>query len=174
MAVTYQLARVPAGYLAACRQSADASPDGDHGWDPPAEDQLDLDWAPMLLRRVCELGDLDEAHTQALREATDGDTTIDLAFLDVPPHDIAPFGTTPTALSEAQVARIADLLDQIDFPAILAALPRSEKRAARRIGSWAPEITGGPRKYLRHHFEALRTFYRTAADRRLLVALWAD
>ncbi|MEU6762329.1 DUF1877 domain-containing protein [Streptomyces sp. NPDC046853] len=132
MAVTQQLARVSADYLAACRRSADTSPDGDHGWDPPAADGLDLDWAPTLLRRVCELADLDEAHTQALRQATDGDTAIDLAFLDVPPRDLAPFGTTPTALNETQVARIADLLDQIDFPATLAALRTFYRAAARR------------------------------------------
>ncbi|MGW6058100.1 DUF1877 family protein [Streptomyces sp. NPDC055189] len=174
MAVTQQLARVSADYLAACRQSAEASPDGDHGWDPPAADVLDLDWAPTLLRRVCELTDLDEAHAQALSKATDGDDAIDLAFLDVPPHDIARFGSTPTALSEPEVARISNLLDQIDFPAILAGLPRREKRAARLIGHWAPEIIGGPRKYLRHYFEALRVFYRDAAQRRLLVVLWWD
>ncbi|GGV24826.1 hypothetical protein GCM10010277_05340 [Streptomyces longisporoflavus] len=174
MAVTQQLARVPAEYLAACRQSAGASPDGDHGWDPPEADTLDLDWAPNLLRRVCELADLDEAYTRALRQATDGDAAIDLAFLGIPPHDIAPFDATPTALSEARVARVADLLDQIDFPAILAGLPRNERKAARLIGHGASEIIGGPRAYLRPHFEALRVFYRGAAQRGLLVVLWWD
>lgn len=54
MAVTQQLARIPAEYLAACRQAASESPDRDSHWNPPSEDVLDLDWAPALLERVCE------------------------------------------------------------------------------------------------------------------------
>ncbi|WP_409235759.1 hypothetical protein [Streptomyces sp. PA5.6] len=49
MAVTQQLARVSAQYLDTCRTSAATSPDGDHRWDPPAVDVLDLDWAPYLI-----------------------------------------------------------------------------------------------------------------------------
>ncbi|MGW5868603.1 DUF1877 domain-containing protein [Streptomyces sp. NPDC055239] len=174
MAVTQQLARVPAEYVDACRQSADTSPDGDHGWDPPTADVLDLDWAPRLLVRVCELAGLDEPHMRALRQSTDGDTAIDLGFLDVPPHDIAPFDVTPTALSVVQVAHIADLLGEIDFPAVLAGLPAREAKAARLIGLGAQDIMGGPRKYLGEYFEALREFYRGAARRRLLLVLWWD
>ncbi|WP_216353423.1 hypothetical protein [Streptomyces sp. JHA26] len=45
MTVTQQLARVPAEYLAACRQAGGTSADGDPCWDPPAADVLDLEHA---------------------------------------------------------------------------------------------------------------------------------
>lgn len=174
MAVTQQLARIPAEYLASCRQSADTSPDGDPLWDPPPADVLDLDWAPSLLERVCELGGLDDVHRNALQQALDGGTAIDLAFLNAHPHAIAPFGPAPTALSAAQVARVAELLGQIDFPALLAALPTDEAEAASLIGNGADKIVGGPKKYVLGHFNALRTFYRAASQRQLLIVLWWD
>ncbi|MFC9932547.1 DUF1877 family protein [Streptomyces sp. NPDC127190] len=174
MAVTQQLARISAKYLASCRQSADASPDGDPPWDPLPTDVLDLDWAPFLLERVCELGGLDAIHRNALRQALDGDTAIDLAFLNTHPHAIAPFGPAPTALSAAQVARVAELLGQIDFPALLAALPTDEAEAACLIGHGADKIVDGPKKYLLRHFNALCEFYRGASQRQLLVVLWWD
>lgn len=174
MAVTQQLARIPAEYLASCRQSAEASPDGDHLWDPPAADVLDLDWAPFLLGRVCELGGLDDAHRNALRQALDGDTAINLTFLNTHPNAIGPFGPAPTALSEAQVTRAADLLGQIDFPAILASLPTDETEVASLIGNGADKIIGGSKEYLLGHFNAMREFYRGASQRQLLVVLWWD
>jgi uncharacterized protein DUF1877 len=174
MAVTQQLARIPAEYLASCRQSADAPKDGDPLWDPPSADVLDLDWAPFLLERVCELGGLDDVHRSALRQALDGDTAIDLAFLNTHPHAIGPFGPAPTALSAAEVARTAELLGQIDFPALLAALPADEAEAASLIGNGADKIVGGPKKYVLRHFNALREFYRAASRRQLLVVLWWD
>ncbi|NEA89232.1 DUF1877 family protein [Streptomyces sp. SID9913] len=174
MAVTQQLARIPAEYLASCRQSAAASPDGDHLWDPPSADVLDLDWAPFLIERVCELGGLDGVHRCALRQALDGDPAIDLAFLNTHPHAIAPFGPDPTALSAAHVTRVEELLGQIDFPTLLAALPADEAEAAALIGNNADNIAGGLNKYVLGHFNALREFYRDASRRQLLVVLWWD
>ncbi|MFD9777798.1 DUF1877 domain-containing protein [[Kitasatospora] papulosa] len=174
MAVNQQLARIPAQYLAACRQSASMSPDRDPHWDPPAYDVLDLDWAPRLLERVGEIAGLDEVHLSALREATDGDTALDLAFLNTHPHAIAPFGPAPTALSAPQVARVSELLGQINMPALLDALPTDDREAGSLIGHEATKITGGPRAYLLRHFNALRDFYLDAAKRHLLVVLWWD
>ncbi|SEG87314.1 hypothetical protein SAMN05216223_11875 [Actinacidiphila yanglinensis] len=174
MAVTQQLARIPAEYLASCRRSADASPDGDPRWDPPTADVLDLDWAPFLLERVCELGGLDDVRRHALRQALDGEAAIDLAFLTTHPHAIGPFGPAPTALSATQVTVAAELLGRIDFPALLTTLPADEKEAAALIGNGADRIVGGPRKYLLEHFHALRDFYRGASRRQLLVVLWWD
>ncbi|MEU6245765.1 DUF1877 family protein [Streptomyces sp. NPDC047024] len=174
MAVTQQLARIPAEHLAACRRSADASPTGDPHWDPPAGDVLDLDWAPVLLARVGEVTGLDEVRLGALRRATDGDTTIDLGFLHTHPHAIGPFGPTPTSLSSTRVARVSELLDQIDIHALLATLPTDDHEAAALIGHGADHITGGPREYVLNHFDALRDFYRDAAKRQLLVVLWWD
>lgn len=174
MAVTQQLARVPAEYLAACRQSAGASTDGDPNWDPPSEDVLDLDWAPAVLERVCELAGLDNVHLDALRQATKGDSAIDLDFLNTHPHAIGPFGPPPTALSAAQVTRVSELLGQIDFPAVLARLPTEDTKAASLIGHGADKIVGGPRTYLLGHFNALREFYLAASQRHLLLVLWWD
>lgn len=174
MAVTQQLARISAEYLASCRQSADASPDGDPLWDPPSADLLDLDWAPFLIERVCELGGLDDAHRSALRQALEGETAIDLAFLNTHPHAIAPFGPDPTALSAVQVDRAAALLGEIEFPALLAALPTDEAEAAALIGNGADKIVGGPKKYVPGHFNDLREFYHAASQRQLLVVLWWD
>ncbi|MFE7112791.1 DUF1877 family protein [Streptomyces sp. NPDC057575] len=174
MAVTQQFARIPAEYLASCRQSADASPDGDPLWDPPSADVLDMDWLPFLIERVCDLGGLDDVHRSAFRQALDGETAIDLAFLNTHPHAISPFGPDPTALSAAQVARVAELLGQIDFPALLAALPTDETEAAALIGNGADQIVGGPKKYLLGHFDAMREFYRGASRRQHLVVLWWD
>ncbi|MFD5799446.1 hypothetical protein ACFWIO_39180 [Streptomyces diastatochromogenes] len=109
MAVTQQLARVPAEYLAACRQSAGTSADGGANWDPPSADVLDLDWAPAMLERVCKLAGLDDVHLDVLRQATEGDSAIDLGFLDTHPQAIGPFGPPTTALSAAQVARVSEL-----------------------------------------------------------------
>lgn len=159
MAVTQQLARVEAAYLAACRTTAGTSSDGVPCWEPPSADVLDLDWAPRLLERVCELAELDAVHLNALRQATKGDCEIDLGFLNTNPHDIAPFGPPPTALSPTQVACLAELLGQIDMPAVLAGLPAGNGAAAAAIGPAAGQIVGGPQKYLLKHFNALREFY---------------
>lgn len=174
MAVTQQLARVPAEYLAACRQSAGTSTDGDPHWDPPPADVLDLDWAPAVLERACELAGLDGVHLDALRQATEGDPAIDLGFLNTHPHAIGPFGPPPAALSTAQVARISELLGHIDLPAVLAGLPADHTEAASLIGHGTDKIAGDPRKYLLGHFNALREFYRAASQRHLLLVLWWD
>lgn len=174
MAVTQQLARIPVVYLAACRRSASASPDGDPRWDPSASDVLDLDWAPALLARWGEVSGLDADRLAALRQATEGDVALDLGFLHTHPHAIGPFGPVPTALSSAQVARVSHLLDQIDIHALLAALPIDEREAGYLIGHGAGRIIDGPREYLLKHFNALRDFYRDAAKRHLIIVLWWD
>lgn len=72
------------------------------------------------------------------------------------------------------MARVAELLGQIDFPALLAALPPDEAQAASLIGKGANKIVGGPKPYLVKHFNAMREFYRGASQRQLLVVLWWD
>ncbi|MET9699978.1 DUF1877 domain-containing protein [Streptomyces sp. NPDC006529] len=174
MAITQQLARIPEEYLAACRQSAAASSDGDHHWDPPAYDVLDLDWVPALLQRVGEVAGLEEVYLDALRRATDGDTALDLGFLNTPPHAIAPFGAAPTGLGVSELARVSGLLGQIDVPVLLAALPADDHDVSSLIGLTGSPVTGGLRAYLLEHFNAMRDFYRDAAKRHLLVVLWWD
>ncbi|MGW6912866.1 DUF1877 domain-containing protein [Kitasatospora sp. NPDC054939] len=170
MAVPQQLARVSAEYLAACRQSAAESPDGDHHWDPPSADWLDLDWAPSMLKRACELTRLNAVHLEALKRATDGDSGIDLDFLHANPHAIAPFSTSaPTALCPEAVAQVAALLEEIDMPAILQSV--LDSGTASELGQG---FTGDPTTYLLGHFGALREFYTEAARRELHVVLWWD
>jgi hypothetical protein len=125
------------------------------------------------LERVCELAGLDSVHLNALRQTTEGDSAIDLGFLKNP-HAIGPFGPPPTALSAAQVARVSELLGQIDFPAVLAGLPTEDSEATSLTGHGADKIVGGPRKYLLGHFNALRQFYLAASQRHLLFVLWWD
>ncbi|WP_328390064.1 DUF1877 domain-containing protein [Streptomyces sp. NBC_00400] len=174
MAITQQLARISVEYLADCRQSAGESPDGDPHWDPRPADVLDLDWAPILLERVCELAELDDVRLDALRQATAGDSAIDLDFLTTHPHAIGPFGPAPTSLSAVQAARVAELLMRMNMPTMLAALPADDAQAASLIGHGADQIVGDPRKYLLKHFHALREFYLGASQRHLLIVLWWD
>ncbi|WP_406277352.1 DUF1877 domain-containing protein [Embleya sp. NBC_00896] len=170
MAVTQQLARVSAEYLAACRQSAEESPDGDHHWDPPSEDWLDLDWAPSMLERACELTRLDAVRLEALKRATDGDSDIDLGFLNADPHAIAFFSnSTATALCPDAVVQVSALLEEIDMHAILRSVLNSGTESELGYG-----FIGDPTEYLLGHFGALRDFYTQAARRGLLVVLWWD
>ncbi|MEV7028101.1 DUF1877 family protein [Kitasatospora sp. NPDC093558] len=170
MAVTQQLARVPADYLAACRRAAEQSPDGDHRWDPPSADCLDLDWAPRMLERACEPTRLDAAHLEALRRATDGDGGIELDFLNVGPHAIAFFSNSmPTALDPEAVAQVSALLGEIDMQGILQSV-----RDSGGGSTLGPGFTGDPTEYLLDHFGALRGFYAEAARRGLAVVLWWD
>ncbi|MGW2835831.1 DUF1877 domain-containing protein [Streptomyces sp. NPDC001286] len=125
-----------------------------------------------MLERVCELAGLDGIHLDALRQASESDSVIDLGFLNTHPHAIGPFGPPPTALSAAQVARVSELLGQIDLPAVLASLPTEDTEAASFIGHGANKIVGGLRKYLLGHFNALREFYLGASQRHLLLVLW--
>ncbi|MEU9132322.1 DUF1877 domain-containing protein [Kitasatospora sp. NPDC048540] len=174
MAVTQQLARVGEQYLAACRTRAAESPDGDHRWDPPAADCLDLDWAPAMLVRVCELAGIDEPYLAALRRATDGGAVPEVGFLHAHPHAIGPFGPPPTALGPKEVGRVSRLLGEIDLRAALAVLPADGRAAGKRIGLGAEGLVHGPGRYLTVHFDALRTFYAGAAERGLAVVSWWD
>ncbi|MFJ9770341.1 DUF1877 domain-containing protein [Kitasatospora sp. NPDC101157] len=170
MAVTQQLARVPAEYLAACRRAAEESPEGDHRWDPPSADCLDLDWAPFMLERACELARLDAVHLGALTRATDGDHSIDLDFLNAGPHAIAFFANSPaTALCPDAVVQVSALLGAIDMEGILRSV--RDRGAGSELGHG---FVGDPTDYLLGHFGTLREFYAEAARRRLLVVLWSD
>jgi hypothetical protein len=174
MAVTQQLARVSAKYLTVCRTRAAESSDGDHQWDPPTADCLDLDWAPTMLSRVCEIAGVDEAHRAALRQATSGGEVMDVGFLNTHPHAIGPFGPAPAGLEPSTVTRVAGLLGEIDFQAVLAALPAGNHAAALLIGYGADSLIGEPRTYLMGHFDALREFYVGASKRGLATVSWWD
>ncbi|MEV6212541.1 DUF1877 domain-containing protein [Kitasatospora sp. NPDC051914] len=170
MAVTQQLARVTTEYLNLCRQVAEASPDANPQWDPPRADRLDLDWSPESLRRLFQLARVGPAAVSALERSTDGDALIDVSYLD---HDdaVGTFGPPPRAIGPDAASEIATTLAAVDWEDAIAALPADGQEAAATLRM---SITGDPRLYLTHHFEALRTFYRQAAERRLTVVLWWD
>ncbi len=174
MAVTQQLARVSAEYLAGCERSARESPDGDARWDPPSSDCLDLDWAPAMLERAAALAGLDRPLLDALARATEGDESVDLWFLNTFPHDISPFGPPAAALPAAEVARVAGLLARIDPGRLVDGLPVDREEAGALIGLGAAGILGDLRAYLRGHFADLCRFYAEAAGRGLSVVLWWD
>ncbi|WP_327184161.1 DUF1877 domain-containing protein [Streptomyces sp. NBC_01334] len=174
MAVTQQLARVSAEYLADCRTRAEESFEGDHQWDPPAADCLDLDWAPAMLERACEIAGIGELHLAALRRATDGGVATDVGFLNAHPHAIGPFGPAPAALEPLAARRVSGLLGEIDLQAVLAMLPLDIREAGALIGHGAEGLVDGPRTYLMDHFDALRRFYAGASKGGLAVVSWWD
>ncbi|MFI8454392.1 DUF1877 domain-containing protein [Kitasatospora sp. NPDC085464] len=133
-------------------------------------DCLDLDWAPSMLERACELTGLDAVRLGALKRATDGDNGIDLGFLNAGPHAIAFFSNSaPTALVPEAVAEVAALLGGIDMQAILRSV--LDRGAGSTLGYG---FVGDPTEYLLGHFGALCDFYAEAARRGLLVVLWWD
>lgn len=172
MAVSQQLARVTAEYLATCERSARESPDGDPRWDPPPSDRLAMGWSPVMLERAGALAELDRAHLDALTYATEGGDTVDVGFLNTYPHAISPFGPQATALSAEEVARVATLLARIDPGRLAAGLPDGGPVAKALIGQGAEGIEGDLREFLRRHFADLRDFYEGAAGRGLSVVLW--
>ncbi|MCB5166515.1 YfbM family protein [Streptomyces bambusae] len=174
MAVTQQLARVSAEYLAACRRSAEESPDGDPGWDRPPADVLDLDWAAAALLRTRERAGPDDLQLNALRDATSGDPNVDVGYLNTHPHAIGPFGPAATAVTPVQVTRISDLLADIDLPSLLATRPADGPDLTARTVDRAYGSGGASEAYLLEHLDALRAFYREASRRRLHIVLWWD
>lgn len=120
------------------------------------------------------MGGLDGLHLDAFRAATDGDTSVDLAFLHTHPHAIGAFGPPPTLLSATAITCVSALLEEIDIRGILAALPTDDRDARSLIGRAARGFAGDPTEYLLEHFQALRKFYGEASRRGLLVVLWWD
>jgi hypothetical protein len=168
MAVTQQLARVSGEYLDRCRTLAAASPDADPEWNPPADDRIDLDWAPSFLIDACKLAGVDTCTLEALMRALDGAPDIDVSVLHHP-EATGSFGPCPTALGPDSVARLAAKLTELDWEKTLAAIP--ENRRGTIAGD---RFTGNPPAYLTNHFTTLRDFYVGAAQRGLFVVLWWD
>ncbi|WP_354638101.1 DUF1877 family protein [Kitasatospora camelliae] len=169
MALTQQLARVSPEYLARCRRNAEDAPDGDPGWDPPAEDALDLNWAIWGLERYLRRVAADPVLVGAVERSCEG--TEVLRFLD---HETVydGFGDPPALLAPEAVAEVSRLLDAVDVDAMLARLPGDTEEAARMCGF--DGFHGDLTAYLRGQFTALRDFHRGAADRGLAVVTWID
>ncbi|MFF8617301.1 DUF1877 domain-containing protein [Streptomyces sp. NPDC015350] len=168
MAVTQQLARVSGEYLDQRRTLAAANSDADPEWNPPADDWIDLGWAPGFLIDACELAGVDACTLEAFGRALDGAPDIDVSVLHHP-EATGSFGPCPTALAPDSVARIAAKLAELDWENVLAAIPEG-----RRETIAGDRFTGDPVAYLTNHFTALRDFYINAAQRGMFVVLWWD
>lgn len=171
MALTQQFARVTPEYLERCRQSALDSPGAAPGWDPPAADRLDTDWASWGLATYCRttgapaVADLLDRAVSATYGHTAG-------YLD---HDEVYDGFTdpPRVLDPAEVEKIARKLRDVDVDALLAGLPADTARAAAVCG-FAEGFNGDVGAHLAGHFAALREFYAGAARRGMCVVVWID
>lgn len=171
MALTQQLARVSLQYVAQCRETAADSPENDPGWNPPAEDTLDLDWAIWSLIKFFRWAHVDAAHTNALERSITGDSGGEVGFLDhAEVYD--GYGAPPALLPPELVTEVAHALDAIDVNKALAQLPKDSAEAARACGFEG--FDGKLPAYLGQHFDALRDFYRSASRRRLAVVTWVD
>ncbi|WP_457031325.1 DUF1877 family protein [Kitasatospora sp. P5_F3] len=158
-------------YLAQCRETAADSQENDPGWNPPAEDTLDLDWAIWGLIKLFHWANVDAAHTNALERSTTDETEGDIGFLDhTEVYD--GFGAPPALLPPELVTEIAHALDAIDVSQAIAQLPKDSAEAARACGFEG--FDGNLPAYLGRHFDALRDFYRAASRRRLAVVTWVD
>ncbi|MBO7938859.1 MULTISPECIES: DUF1877 family protein [Streptomyces] len=171
MALTQQTARVSPAYLDRCRATALDSPDAAPGWDPPETDLLDTDWGLWgLLWYGRRVGAALEARALIVR-AIHGDPGGQVGFLD---HDEVydGYGDPPRLLAPEAVRDVSRGLDAIDLDGYLAALPASPGEAADACGFRG--FNGDVREYLVRRFEALRAFYREAAERGLCVLTWID
>ncbi|MEU7419249.1 DUF1877 family protein [Streptomyces antibioticus] len=171
MALTQQLARVSVPYLDRCRDTALDSPGAAPGWDPPDTDLLDTDWGLWGLLWYGRRADADAEARALIQRAIDGDPGGNIGFLD---HDEVydGYGDPPRLLAPEAVRELSRGLDAIDLDAYLAALPASPGEAAEACGFGG--FNGDVREYLVRHFEALRMFYREAAERGLCVLTWID
>ncbi|MFE7615256.1 DUF1877 domain-containing protein [Streptomyces sp. NPDC057496] len=170
MALTQQLARVSPQYLARCRAAAEAAPDGNPDWDPPAEDTVDLDWAIRGLIRFCRHMRVEGPCVQVLERSISGDPG-GVEFLDHPAvHD--GFGSPPALLTPAAVADVARGLAAPDVGEVLGRLPVDPSEAAGACGFRG--FDGHPREYLVEHFGLLQNFYLVAARRGMAVLAWTD
>ncbi|MFE6176636.1 DUF1877 family protein [Streptomyces sp. NPDC056464] len=172
MALTQQFARVTREYLERCRTSALDSPGSAPGWNPPAEDLLDTDWATWGLIRYCRATRTATALMTLLGRAISGDPGGDIGFLDHP-EVYDGFDGPPQLLAPTAVRDIARALDAIDLDDVLSNLPTTNDEAAAACG-FGRGFNGDVREYLVQHFEAMREFYGGAASRGQCVVVWTD
>ncbi|OPC76938.1 hypothetical protein B4N89_40800 [Embleya scabrispora] len=178
VALTQQFARVTPAYIEACRRRATASSTGDPGWDPPADDCLDLNWDARPLPALFRRAGLESASVIAIDRALDGDPGGDIAFLD---HDGVYDGMTepPALLTPGAVAEIAAVLDAIDADRVLAAIPPTAEEIATvfrfRVEDIVAPMTGvGLVPCVAGALDRLRAFYAEAARRDLAMVVWID
>ncbi|MFE3174133.1 DUF1877 family protein [Amycolatopsis sp. NPDC059090] len=171
MAVTQQLARIPAAQLAACRESADALDALCSFTAAPDEAYLDLNWWPVILKRAWAMAGADERTFALLRRGFDGDEEVNPAYRDYPygiiDHPV-------TALEPPEVKAVAEALRSLTPEAVHAVVPSDPEQIEAKLSPTALEVRGDLAGYLAEQHTILRDFYEEAARRQLAVVLWWD
>ncbi|MGO1052059.1 DUF1877 family protein [Crossiella sp. CA198] len=169
MAVTQQLARIPAALLTTCRHSV---PDLDRVCSfqsAPPEDHLDLDWWPAALKATWTLLGTNPDTLGLLHRAFDGDQEVNPAYRDAPDtiweHPV-------TALEPDRVAEVAAALHTITAETIRSAV--SANRDLLAAAGVLPDPVVHPAEPLAATHAALQSFLAQAAHRRLAIVQWWD
>ncbi|MYW92466.1 hypothetical protein G3I59_18080 [Amycolatopsis rubida] len=157
MAVTQQLARIPAAHLAACRQSVETLGGLCSFTSIPERDYCDLDWWPVVLKSAWQLTGADD---RTLAAGFDGDEEVNPACRDV--------------LYSIDGHPVAEAVCGITPDAVRAVVPPDPEQIEARLGSLAREALGDPAEHLAEQHTVPREFYVEAARRELAVARWWD
>ncbi|MER6260404.1 DUF1877 domain-containing protein [Streptomyces sp900105245] len=171
MALTQQFARVTPACLERCRASALDSAEAKPGWDPPAHDTLDADWALWGLKWYCRDRLGDSAADRLLDRVTSGDPGGDVEFLDHP-EVYDGYDGPPRLLAPAAVSDISRALDEFALDDVLATLPADPSAAAAACGF--DGFRGDVRACLSRYFTLTSAFFRTAAQQGMCVLVRVD
>ncbi|MFE3756801.1 hypothetical protein ACFXO9_21075 [Nocardia tengchongensis] len=171
MALTQQLARIPAQLLIECRESVEVLDTVCSFTAVPDTDYLDMNWWPLILASTWKLTGADPTALEALRQAFDGDAEVNPAYQD---HANLISGVPVTALDPPQVARVAAALCAITPKALGNAVPTDPNQIEAVLGRPATEVIGDLSELLAEQHALLQKFYAEAARRRLAVVLWCD
>ncbi|ONF67414.1 hypothetical protein [Amycolatopsis keratiniphila] len=171
MAVTQQLARIPATRLAVCRRSVDALHELCSFSSTPVEDYLDMDWWPATLKRAWALTEADDRTLARLRRCFGGEEEVNPAYRD---HPGTIWEHPVTALEPPQANDVAEALRAVTPDAVRAVVPSDPDRIEAELGKGALGMGGDLAGQLAREHTVLRDFYEEAARRRLAVVLWWD
>ncbi|MGW4247162.1 hypothetical protein [Nocardia sp. NPDC004722] len=171
VALTQQLARIPAELLARCRESVEALDSVCSFTAVAHTDYLDMNWWPLLLERAWTLIEADPSVLDTLRYVFDGDAEVNPSYQD---HANLISGEPVTALAPHRVARIAAALRTITPAAVANAVPTDPDRVETLLGPHATGVIGDLKPILAEQHSLLQTFYEEAAHRGLAVVLWWD
>lgn len=171
MAVTQQLARIPAPQLAICRQSVEALDELCSFTSAQDEDYLDLNWWPVILKRAWELTGASARALGALQRGLDGDEEVNPSYRD---HPNTIWEYPVTALEPPQVGEVAGVLRAVTPEAVQAVVPSDPDQIEAKLGKLARDVIGDLAEQLAHQHTMLRDFYDGAARRQLAVLQWWD
>jgi hypothetical protein len=165
MAATQNLARASESVLEECLRSTDVLDQVCSFGRLPAQDYLDVDWAPSLLVAAAAAEGLTASAREGLRRAFEGDMELNPAYRDVadgiwehPVTVVYPSGVREVAGALTRMVRSR-------FP--------SPDAVEVALAKWT-ERPANPRRYLRQHVESVAAFYEAAAEQDMGVLAWWD